>query len=472
MTSIRRAVVLGGGLAGTLTASMLARYVDDVTVVDRDEYPQTPEPRKGVPQARHCHILWSGGARIMEALLPGTTDRLTAAGAHRIGIPNGLVSYTPFGWQHRFPETQFTLACSRALLDWTVRAQALRNSRISFLERTEVLAPVGTAQRVTGIRVRDRYSGEERLLEADVVVDTTGRGSSTKRWLDGLGIAAPQEETVDTGMVYATRVFRAPQTATGTFPLVSILADSRTGTLGRNAVLMPIEDDRWIVTLSGTRGGEPPADEAAFMAYAREGVRHPLIGDLIADLEPLTGVQRSHSTVNRRLHYDRLAAWPEGLVVLGDAATAFNPVYGHGMSAAARSVAAFEKQIQLRDLNPGLGRAAQRAIAQAVDDAWMLATSNDVSYPGCKVESHDPRLNDDDGTRRRDSDVMSSVATRNREVSRAAVGLMTLSTTIAEIQTPWLLAALRRGFEVPALTDPPLEPEELAVLRSGAYTGR
>lgn len=175
-------------------------------------------------------------------------------------------------------------------------------------------------------------------------------------------------------------------------------------------------------------------------------------------------MQRSRSTVNRRLHYDRLAAWPAGLVVLGDAATAFNPVYGHGMSAAARSVAAFEKQIQLRDLDPGLGRAVQRAVAKAVDDAWMLATSGDVNYPHVEVDSRDPRLTDDDGTRRRDSDVMSSVATRNREVSRAAVGLMTLSASVAEIQTPWLLAALRRGFEVPALTEPPLRPEELAVL--------
>lgn len=59
-----------------------------------------------------------------------------------------------------------------------------------------------------------------------------------------------------------------------------------------------------------------------------------------------------------------------------------------------------------------------------------------------------------------------------REVSRAAVGLMTLFTTVAEIQNPWLLAALRRGFEVPALTEPPLRPEELAVLPTRTYTAR
>ncbi len=464
MATNRRAVVMGGGFAGTLVSAMLARHVDEVLVLDRDAYPPGPELRRGVPQARHCHILWSGGAHVMERFLPGTTDRLLAAGAHRIGIPDGLVSYTPAGWQHRFPATEFTLACSRALLDWTLHDQALRNPRITFRRRTEVLAPTGTARRVTGVRTRDLDTGEEHLVEADLVVDATGRGSVTKNRLAALGLGEPEQETVDTGIVYATRVFRAPHGAPAAFPLVSVLADPRLDGPGRNAVLMPIEDDRWIVTLSGTRGGEPPADEDGFLRYARESLRHPLIGELITGLEPLTGVQRSRSTVNRRLHYDRLPHWPEGLVVLGDAATAFNPVYGHGMSAAARSVAALDTELQQRRLAPGLARNAQRAVARAVDDAWMLATTKDIDYPGCLVDSDDERLIDNDRSGRRASDLMTHLATCNREVSRAAVSLMTLSATVADIQTPWLLAALRRGRETPALTEPPLHPAERAVL--------
>ncbi|WP_415954506.1 NAD(P)/FAD-dependent oxidoreductase [Streptomyces sp. KLOTTS4A1] len=407
------------------------------------------------------------------------TAGLLAAGAHRIGIPDGLVSYTPFGWQHRFPESEFTLASSRALLDWAMREEALRSDRIAVLTRTEVLGLTGGASgttaggtgRVTGVRTRDRDSGAERHLEADLVIDATGRGSAMRRWLGELGVPAPQEESVDTGMVYATRMFQAPQAATGSgFPLVSVLADSRRPVPGRGAVLMPIEGGRWIVTLSGTRGGEPPADAEGFLTYAREGVRHPLIGDLIADLEPLTAVQRSHSTVSRRLHYDRLPGWPEGLVVIGDATAAFNPVYGHGMSAAARGVAAFEQQIRDRGLGAGLGRTAQRAIARAADDAWMMATSNDASYPGCRVASTDPRLTAP-GAHRRDSDMMSSLATRNRAVSQSALALMTLSTSIADIQTPRLLAALRRGPEVPVLTEPPLRPVESACLRMPVGVG-
>ena len=61
------AVVLGGGLAGMLAASVLVKHVDEVTVVERDKLPDDPSPRSGVPQARHAHLLMSGGARAIES---------------------------------------------------------------------------------------------------------------------------------------------------------------------------------------------------------------------------------------------------------------------------------------------------------------------------------------------------------------------------------------------------------------------
>ena len=64
----------------------------------------------------------SGGARAIEDLLPGTLDELFAAGAHRIGVPNDLVSLSAQGWVPRFPEMQFIVSCSRSLLDWIGRA--------------------------------------------------------------------------------------------------------------------------------------------------------------------------------------------------------------------------------------------------------------------------------------------------------------------------------------------------------------
>ncbi|MEV6931021.1 FAD-dependent oxidoreductase [Dactylosporangium sp. NPDC051485] len=461
------AVVLGGGLAGMLAASVLARRVDAVTVVDRDKLPDGPEFRKGVPQARHAHLLMSGGARVIERLLPGVTDRLLAEGAHRVGVPEQVVWLTAYGWQHRFPQTQFIISAGRPMLDWVVRDEVLRHHpNVATMPSTEALGPLGDANRIAGVRVRGVETGETTDLGADLVVDATGRGSQLKRWLAALGLPPVEQDTVDAGIAYATRIFRAPDGARA-FPLVNVLADHRVPRPGRNASLAPIEGGRWIVTLSGTRGAEPPTDEDGFAEFARS-MRDPLIADLIAVAEPLTAVQGSRSSANRRLYYERLPAWPEGLVALGDAVAAFNPVYGHGMSVAAHSAAALDEGLAEAGLTGGAAGRIQRAVGARADDAWLLAASQDLCYPNCRAEVNDPRLSPSVLAQRRSfSDLIGATALRDPAVSAAATKVTTLSEPISSLESPQVVTALRRAKGRPALSAPPLSDDERAVLRVG-----
>ncbi|HEY0699470.1 MAG TPA: FAD-dependent oxidoreductase, partial [Micromonospora sp.] len=442
MTGETRAVVLGGGLAGMLAATVLARHVDEVTVVDRDSFPEGPQSRRGVPQGRHAHLLWSGGARIIESLLPGTTERWLAAGARRIGVHQDMVSLTAHGWQHRFPGTQFMISCSRALLDWVVRDQVLRDPRIVLRPETEAVQLCGDAGRVTGVRVQSHGAGHPHRLDADLVVDATGRGSPLERWLAGLGVPAPEVDRVDPGIVYATRIFRAPYDMATGFPLVSVYADHRSGEPGRNGVVLPIEDGRWMVTLSGTRGDEPGADEDQFVAFAR-GLRHPVVADLIAGAEPLTPVRRTRSTASRRLFCERIERWPAGLVVLGDALAALNPVYGHGMSAAAHGAATLDRTLTQHGPAPTLAASAQRAIAEVVDDPWIFAASQDICYPDCRVDVRDPRLTTQAAERQRFADLVGSTAIRSPAVSAATTAVSTLSAPSTSLEDHAFLAELR-----------------------------
>ncbi|WP_344447767.1 NAD(P)-binding protein, partial [Kitasatospora nipponensis] len=48
------AVVIGGGLAGTLAAWALRDAAERVVVVERDRYPEQPDFRAGLPQGRHA----------------------------------------------------------------------------------------------------------------------------------------------------------------------------------------------------------------------------------------------------------------------------------------------------------------------------------------------------------------------------------------------------------------------------------
>ncbi|WP_449348196.1 FAD-dependent oxidoreductase [Streptomyces shaanxiensis] len=451
----RLAVVLGGSHTGMLAAAALAGLADRVVVVERDVLPTGPVPRKGLPQARHVHQLWSGGAVALEELLPGVTGRLRAAGAHRLPVTTDMVALSPQGWFRRWAESHFMLLSSRDLLDATVRAQVLTDDRIELLEGAEVLGLDGTGAAVTGVRVR--VAGAERALRADLVIDATGRASRTPHWLAELGLPAPRSRTVDSGLTYASRLFRAPEAARDGFPVVNVQLDPRSGP-GRGGVLLPIEDGQWLVTLCGTRGAEPTADAADFARYARAELRHPVIADLLEQAEPLTDVTLTRTTANRRVFYERMPAWPENLVVLGDAVAAFNPVYGHGMSVAAQGAVALRALVRRHGWGtPGLSRRVQKAVARPVGAAWDLAIGQDVFYPGAT----------EDGPTRRDRLVSAYVdrlmytATGNGRIARRVTDVTSLERRAEVLLAPSVLLAAAVGPLRPRLTGPPLTAEEL-----------
>ncbi|HET9380968.1 MAG TPA: pyridine nucleotide-disulfide oxidoreductase [Streptomyces sp.] len=443
-----------------LAAGALAGYADRVVVVERDVLPDGPAPRRGLPQARHAHMLWSGGALAAEELLPGVTDALREAGARRLPVTADVVALSPQGWFRRWPESHHVILAGRDLLDATVRRRVLADPRVEVLPGTEVLGLTGTAAAVTGVRVRRAVGsgpgGDERTLAAGLVVDATGRGSRAAGWLARLGLPAPRHREVDSGLTYASRLFLAPEDARDGFPVVNVQPGPHDGGPGRAGFLLPVEDGRWIVTLSGTRGGEPSADPGAFVPYARR-LRHPLIGELLERAEPVSGVSFTRATANRRTYYERMPVWPENFTVLGDALAAFNPVYGHGLSVAAQCA------LSLRDVlrrhgwgTPGLARRAQRAAARPVAAAWDLAIGQDVFYPGATAGG--PTLRD--RLVAAYVDRLMLTATGNGRVARRVTDVTSLERRAETLLTPDMLLAALVGPLRPRLPGPPLTWDE------------
>ncbi|MGW6460242.1 FAD-dependent oxidoreductase [Streptomyces sp. NPDC055078] len=455
--SPRRAVVVGGGLAGMLAAAVLAEFTDEVTVIERDLLPEGPAPRTSLPQARHVHLLWSGGARACERLLPGVTGRWLAAGARRVPMPTGLVTLTSQGWLPRWPEMEHMIACSRDLLDWVVREQVLALPSVTLLQGHEMRGLEGTAARVTGVRVGSGR-GAERSLDADLVVDAAGRGSRATGWLRELGIDGIEEAEVDSGLVYATRIYRAPDGCPD-FPVVNVQADPEDGSPGRTATLVPVENGRWMVTLSGTRGGEPSADPAEFEPFALTATRHPVVGELIAAASPLGdgSVTLTRSTTNRRRYFEKAAHWPDGFVAVGDSVATYNPVYGQGMSVAAQGL--LELRTALRDhglAEPGLTRRVQRAVARPVSLAWDLATSQDIRYPGARGGRPGPGSS----LATRYVNRLAYAATGRARLARAFLGVVTLSAPASSWLHPDIVVGVLRGPGRGRLQGPPLTARE------------
>ncbi|MER8012138.1 FAD-dependent monooxygenase [Streptomyces sp. NPDC094149] len=445
-----RVVVIGGSMAGMLAAAAVADLVGSVEIIDAHELPDGPEPRTGVPQAVHIHLLQTGGIEAIEDLLPGSIDLLLAAGAHRIPVTTNMLVYAPEGWYRRWIRaTHSLITASRDLTDSVVRAQVLKHARVSARSHTKAVGLLGSRNRITGVRVRNS-DGTESELRAELIIDTSGRASRTPQWLTELGISGLREDRIDSGLVYASRFYRAP-VPTRDWPVVAVQADPKLPRPANSGAILPIEDDRWHVSVMGAPGGHPTSDAEAFEPFART-LRHPIVADLLKAAEPLTDVKVTHSTANRRLYFERLSTWPDGLVVLGDSAAAFNPIYGHGMSVAAQGALALRGALST-GLGVGFARRAQRAIGRRTDTAWALAVGTDIHFSTTRGQ----RPNLADRLLHRYVSRLSRTATGSFNAATALTDVLALQASPTSLVTPGALLAavagpLRRPLDRPQLT--------------------
>ncbi|MER5185228.1 FAD-dependent monooxygenase [Streptomyces sp. NPDC002896] len=377
----RHAVVVGGSLAGLLAAHVLAEHADRVTVVERDRFREEPGPRPGVPQGRHAHVLLEGGQRALDALLPGFMDELQAAGAPRVGMPSDLVQWQDGRWLRRLPATTHIYTGSRPQLEQLVRRRVLANPAITVVEATSVVGLSGDASRVRGVLLRERGEGsreKEHSLEADLVVDASGRGTKAAQWLSAIGAEAAHEESIDTGLAYATRIYRDASGDLGTESLGYYVVPNPSQVYG--GVVLPLEDGRYLATFSGLRGDEPPTDEEGFVAYAKR-LPHPFVHPWLRTAEPQSPVFGFRQTANVRRRYDRPGRRPAGFLAIGDALCTFNPVYGQGMAVAAMSAVALRDALADRRRTPTTRR-VQQALLGASRQAWDISAGADKAMPG------------------------------------------------------------------------------------------
>jgi hypothetical protein len=250
----RHALVIGGGMAGLLAGRVLANHFDQVTIIERDCFPREPTFRKGVPQARHLHVLLRRGQIILEQLFPGLEAELAASGALLVDWGQDTYWHTFMGRMPRFHSGLTTYACSRNLLEWLIRERLTAYASVHFLQDCDVIGLSGNSSNngVGGVRLRYRDGGNVQERQADLVVDASGCQSRTPEWLEALGYSRPQETIINSHLGYASRFY---QPAPGFAPDWKVmLIQSKQPKGSRAAIISTVEGNRWIVTLMGGAG--------------------------------------------------------------------------------------------------------------------------------------------------------------------------------------------------------------------------
>jgi 2-polyprenyl-6-methoxyphenol hydroxylase-like FAD-dependent oxidoreductase len=364
------AIVIGGSIAGMLTARVLSAYFAQVVIFERDDLAVSDKPRKGIPHAQHAHALLPGGLQAIEALFPGMAQQLVAEGAVR---GHGRF-FSGGGYHARMNSGPGGLFVSRPLLETAIRACVRTLPNVTVADRIDVqgLASNEHEGRVTGVRIVRRDDSEAvEAVAADLVVDCSGRGSRATAWLEQLGYQPPEVERVEVDMGYSTRIYRREPGHLGGDVMINVapLANNP-----RACGMMAQEGDRWIVTLAGYFGDYPPTDEAGYLDFSQ---RLPIsdVHDLIRSAETLSAPISYRFRANQWRHFERLDRFPDGFLVLGDAIASFTPIYGQGMSVAALEARALE-----RCLAVGSQHLASRFFAEAskiVGVAWSITVGND-----------------------------------------------------------------------------------------------
>lgn len=393
----QHALVIGGSMAGLLAARVLAEHFARVTIIDRDVFPEQPIPRAGVPQGKQVHILLMRGQRIIEKYLPGFRQRLADRGAHILDFTDSMRTYLSGEWFPNYASAITMYACSRPLLEFVTREMVSERMNITTIMGQEVVGLQATAdgKTITGVRLRARdgqapTTNPVTELAADLIVDASGRHSKAPEWLQTLGYPTPAVSIIDPHLGYATGVYRL--NADRAINLKPIYGIPQPPSTLHGAVLIPLEGNReWIVTLIGTGGKYPPTDQAAFLEFARL-LPFPELYAAIHDAEAVTPISGYRDTANQLRHYEQMARRPEGLLLVGDAVAAFDPVYGQGMSVAAMDAECLDAALRRWGKRPlrGFAHHFQRAVAKQFATPWLLAATPDLLTPG--VEGQSPTL--------------------------------------------------------------------------------
>jgi 2-polyprenyl-6-methoxyphenol hydroxylase-like FAD-dependent oxidoreductase len=378
----QRAVVIGAGIAGLAAARALADSFTQILILERDKLIQDAAPRIGVPQGKQPHALLVGGLRALTDQFPNFLDRFLKSGAVVYDYSKARMEMGGFD---PLPQRDLGIpiySASRPLIEYAIRQELEQTHNVILQEQSRVEAiTLSESGAINGARY-SAPGGAVHTVPTDLIVDASGRGVPTLKLLDTIGCAHPDTSSIGINIDYSTAIFAKPKDAPSDWLLLATIANAPRERHG--GLIMPIEGNQWMVTMSSRHPqSPPPATDAEFLGHA-ERLRTKTIFNAIQSAERITPITRHRFTGSVRVHWGRLSTLPRGLLLLGDAACHFNPLFGQGMTAAAQQAMVLKRLLTTAaDKSDPLGWLQSiyfQRLEEVLEAPWSVAVS-DFIYP-------------------------------------------------------------------------------------------
>lgn len=364
-----RIVVCGGGICGLIAGMLLADSGQEVTVLERDAAaPSEPADawdhweRRGVNQFRLPHFLMPRFREEMGNELPRLVDALVDAGAYRFNMMTG---------QADGGDPSYDIVTARRPLLEAVAAKVAASTPRLTLRRGVAIAGLAVGPcRHTGVpHVAGVETEHGERIDADLVIDATGRRSPLPRWLAAVGAVAPTVEEDDSGFVYYGRHVRSTDGNAvvagpsnerfGSVSLLVLPADHGTAGVGliacnKDAALRCLKDEgAWNAVVAAVPGGQRILD--------------------CQPISPMTSMAKLEDRWRRFVVNGEPVA--TGVLAVADSWAATNPTRGRGITFGTLHA------IALRDVVAKVGVDDPYALALAFDEVterdftpWYRAT--------------------------------------------------------------------------------------------------
>lgn len=374
----KRAVVIGGSIAGMVTARVLSETFQQVIVLERDKHHHIDEVRHSTPQAHHAHHLLQRGQRELDALFPNFLTDLQHAGTQAYDSSKDYRIYQHGHWKHVFESNIPIMAAPRRIFETVLRRQLNNYNNISYQYSSEVADVLMSTDNSTvqGIALT---GGEQ--IKADLVIDASGKNTKLPKLMARHGYDVPEQTDQNVNIYYTTCLFELTPEQVPDWGMLLLYGRRPANKAIGYAALYGKDKRNLLITIGAYDCHKVIRTFDEFLARA-EGLVRDDVYQFIKDLTPTTEIKTFKYPKMFRRHYEKLDRIPNGFIAIGDALGSADPISGAGMTKAVLEALKLKKLLNKKPKQVNaIAKPYYKKSAKLFDYIWFVISEQNLRYP-------------------------------------------------------------------------------------------